>query len=104
MSLQNKLKKTTTTTTSIKEEKEKKPPKGATIIEQTVRMETEKIENGWLIVKSWDGRYKTKDSNDSYGNWFNYSKKWYSKEDPLTVTLNDKSLADAFDDEDGDED
>lgn len=96
----NKIKKktSTSTTTSIKEEKNIRPPKGATITEQTVRTETEEIENGWLIVKSWDGRYKLKDSEDNYGTWFNYSKKWFSKEDPLTITLNDKSLAEAFED------
>lgn len=99
MSLKDTLKKKTTTTTSIREEKENKPPEGAKIIEQTVRTETEQIENGWLIIKSWDGRYKNKDDEDKYGNWFNYSKKWFSKEDPLTITLNDQSLADAFEED-----
>jgi len=99
MSLKESIKKTSTsTTTSIREEKNKRPPKGSIIIEQTIRTETEEIENGWLIVKSWDGRYKTKDSEDDYGSWFNYSKKWFSKDDPLTVTLNDKALSDAFED------
>lgn len=92
------LRKTSTTVTTV-EQKNKKPPKGAIIIEKTVRTETEQIENGWLVVKYYDGRYKIKDSEDSYGTWFNYSQKWYSKEDPLEINLKDKSLADAFDDE-----
>lgn len=101
MGLQDKLKKkvTTSSSTTIREEKDRRPPEGAKIIEQTIRTETEEIENGWLITKSYDGRYQLKDSKDDYGNYFNYSKKWYSKEDPLEITVKDKSLADAFDEE-----
>jgi len=80
--------------------KESKPPKGATLLENNERTETEEIENGWLITKSCDGRYTVKGDTDTYGHYFNYSKKWYSKTDPLTVTLNDQSIADAFDEED----
>lgn len=102
MALADKLKKTVTATTgtTINMEKDSRPPKGATIIQQEIRTKTEEIENGWLVTKSYSGRYKEKDSKDSYGNYFDYSKKWYSKEDPLTITVNDKDLAEAFDEED----
>lgn len=85
----------TTVTTKIKEQKE--PPAGSKITEETVRIETEEIENGWLITKYFDGRYIPKGSTDNYGNYYNYTKRWYSKNDPLTVKVNDKELADEFD-------
>lgn len=85
----------TTLTTKIKEQKE--PPAGSTITEETVRIETEEIENGWLISKHFEGRYTPKGSTDGYGNWYNYTKRWFSKTDPLTVKVNDKELADEFD-------
>lgn len=96
-----KKKVTSTTTTSIKQEKERRPPKGAEIIEQTERTEVEQIENGFLLVKTTSGRYKEKDSKDSYGNYFDYSQKWFSEDNPIQVTLKNKELADAFDEEDG---
>lgn len=73
-----------------------KPPEGSTITQKSVSTSTEEIENGYLITKSVDGRYKTKGSTDS--NYFHYNQKWYSKTDPLTIKVDDKSLADAFDD------
>lgn len=86
------------TTTETK--KNNIPPKGATIIEKNVRTETREIENGWIVSKNYDGRYIPKGGKDNdYGSYFSYSKEWYSKTNPLTITLNDKGLADAFDDE-----
>lgn len=93
----SKLRKSINTRVSIDNNNNSMPPKGATIIERNVSTSTEEIENGFLITKSVDGRYKIGKSDDS--NWFNYSKKWYSKTDPLTVKIDDKSLADAFDEE-----
>lgn len=83
--------------TSTEQKVDSKPPAGAKIIEQTIRTETEEIENGYIISKTWDGRYKEPGSKDDYGRSFYYTKKWYSKEDPLTITLNNKSLGEAFD-------
>lgn len=103
MGLQDKMKKSTevqtSTSTITKESKSNRPPEGAEIIDQTIRTTTEEIENGWLLTKSFSGRYKEKGSKDTYGNYFDYSQKWYSKEDPLTVTLNDKTLAEAFEED-----
>lgn len=99
--LKSMRKTSTSSTVSSEIKKESKPPKGAEIIERTVKTETEEIENGYLITKSISGRYRPKDSpEDSYGNYFDYRKRWYSKEDPLTINLTDKSLAEAFEEED----
>lgn len=80
---------TSTETTTVK-----KPPKGAEIIESTESVTSEEIENGWLLIKNYHGRYKEKSSKDSYGEYYDYSEKYYSKSDPM---INDKSLAEAFD-------
>jgi len=95
--------KRTVTSTVTMEQKSEKPPASAIIKSQTVRTSTEEIENGWLVTKNYNGYYwkdKSEKEKDSYGNYFNYDLKWYSKEDPLTITVNDKSLADAFNDSD----
>lgn len=81
---------------STTETKSDMPPEGAKITRQNVSTSTEQIENGWLITKNFDGKYTIKGEKDDYGHYYNYSKKWYSKDDPLTVTLNDKTLSDAF--------
>ena len=87
---------TSTTITSEKEQK-KEVPKGATIVRKSVRTETEQIENGWLISKNYDIQYKMK--SDGYTEYAYYTKKWYTKDDPLEVKLTDASLADEFMDE-----
>lgn len=95
-------KKVSSTTTVSMESKQEKPPAGAILKEQSIRTETEEIENGWLVTKSYSGYYwrnKEEQKGDSYGSYFNYCKKWFSKEDPLTIEVNDKSLAEAFNDE-----
>lgn len=85
----------TTLTNNVKEQK--KVPDGATILSKTVRVETEEIENGWLITKNFDVKYKEKGKD--YNDYAYYTKKWYSKDNPLTVKLTDASLADEFNDE-----
>lgn len=95
--------KTSVRTTTTQVSKEDKPPKGAKIIESNVETSTEEIQNGWLVIKSFSGRYALKDDKDTYGHYFSYNKKWYSKTNPLTIKLNDKFLADAFDDESTDD-
>lgn len=96
--VKTKTKTSATIRTSTESQKNEKPPKGATILESNIRTETEQIENGWLVTKSYDGRYTTSKDDSEYGHYFSYSKKWFSEDDPITVTVNDKSLADAFDD------
>lgn len=92
-------KKTTTvsSTTTMEESRNNKPPAGAIITEESIRTKSEEIENGYLVTKNFSGRYKIKGEKDSdYGHYYDYDMKWYSKEDPLTITVNDSSLAEAF--------
>lgn len=71
-------------------------PKGAIILSENISTDVEQIENGYLITKRTETKYRlTKDGPSDYS--FE-TKKWYSKSDPLTI--NDKSLADAFDEDD----
>jgi hypothetical protein len=94
INMAEKTKKTvsTTTSTSIREEKKKEIPKGAKIISKSVRTETEEIENGYLISKHYDVSYEVGGNKD----WTYFTKRWYSKEDPLEINIKDKALADAF--------
>lgn len=89
-------KKSTSHTISMTTEKEmsSEPPPGATIIRQTERTETEKIENGWIVSKYYDIKYSVKGET----NWTNYTKKYYSETDPIKVTVEttDKALAEEF--------
>jgi len=78
-----------------KKEEVKPIPKGAIILSQNVSTNVEEIENGYLITKTTDTKYKT--SKDGYSDWNYETKKWYSKIDPLEIKTTDKSLADAFD-------
>lgn len=83
----------TTMTTTVKENKE--PPANAKIISKTITTSTEEIENGWLISKNFDISYEVKGEK----RWTYFSKKWYSKTDPLSIKVTDKSLADEFNDD-----
>lgn len=89
--------KTTSSSMSTETRTINKPPKGAKIIRQTISTTTEQIENGWLTTKNYDGSYKLNDKDGS--EYFYYTEKWYSKEDPVVVTVKDQELADVFDDE-----
>lgn len=89
---------TTSTSTSVKRDikkEEVKPiPKDAVILSENTTTDVEQIENGYLITKRREVKYKAKGSD--YSDWTYENKKWYSKEDPLTINLKDKALADAF--------
>lgn len=85
---------TTTIKKDIKKEENKPVPKGAIILSENTTTDVEAIENGYLITKRTEIRYKT--SKDSYSDYYYDTKKWYSKEDPLTVNVKDKSLSEAF--------
>lgn len=69
-----------------------KIPSGAKIIGKDVRIEIEEIENGFLITKNYEIKYKIKDNID----WCYCTKKYYSKEDPLQINTEDKSVAEFF--------
>lgn len=80
-------------------EKQNKPiPKGAMILSKETRIDTEQIENGFIVSKTWDIRWKMKEEDSSEYTYI--TKKFYSKDDPLTVSTTDKALADLFEDDD----
>lgn len=90
------------TTVRISQTESSKPktiPKGATILSKDTRIETEEIENGYLIIRTEDIRWKMKEEDSSEYSYI--TKKYYSKDDPLTVTTKDKALADLFEEENG---
>jgi hypothetical protein len=72
-------------------------PEGAEIVKKDVRVNVEEIENGYLICKSFDIKYTL----DGESNWEYYSKKWFSKENPIDIDDDTEemiSLADKFED------
>lgn len=87
----------TTVRKNTKKEEVKAIPKGAKIVSTDTTVDVEEIENGYLITKRTETRYKMTDKD--YPDWHSETKKYYSKEDPLTITTKDAALADAFDEE-----
>lgn len=85
---------TTTIRKDVKKEEVKPIPKGAEILSSNTTTDVEVIENGYLITRRTEIKYKAKGAD--YSDWTYETKKWYSKEDPLTITTKDKALADAF--------
>ena len=68
-------------------------PKGAKILSKDVSVTVEEIENGYLVCKSTEVKYEyEKRTNYSYN-----TKKYYSKENPLDINLDNLSLADKVD-------
>lgn len=85
---------TTTLRKDVKKEVIKPIPAGAAILSSNITTDVEQIENGYLITKRTETKYKEK--GKEYSDWHNETKKWYSEEDPLTIKTDDKALADAF--------
>lgn len=71
----------------------RKLPKGAKVIDKTTRIEVEEIENGFITSKSTDVKFEIQGSTD----YMYITKKYFSKENPLNIDLDEKSLADNFD-------
>ena len=68
-------------------------PEGAVIIKNSHTISVREIENGYILRKSYDIKYMVGDESQ----YEYFSKEWYSKENPLTITLpkdSNKSLAD----------
>jgi len=75
--------------------REFKLPEGATVIKNSHTISVREIENGFILRKSYDIKWKLgDDSNYEY-----FSKEWWSKENPLKITMpkEEKSLADKLD-------
>ena len=81
------------------EVEEQKPfvlPEGVTIVKKTVTMSVRKIRNGYVLRKSYDIKWKMEDSDDTQYDF--YVDEWYSKDNPVTVTMpKEKSLAEKLD-------
>lgn len=72
----------------------KEIPSGAIIINKNEDVRVEQIENGFLITKTSDIKYQTKKGG---GTEYAYiTRKWFSEEDPLTISSDNKELADVF--------
>ena len=72
-------------------------PVNAQVTKSSYRMNVEEIENGFILSKCYDIEYITADGNNDY---LYYTKKWYTKDNPMTVTLpkeKDLSLAEKLD-------
>jgi hypothetical protein len=81
--------------TIVKKSKESNPlPEGAKVVSTSVRVEVEEIENGFLITKNIETKYKKKGAE--YHDWHNETRKYYSEDDPLSIDTEDKALADLF--------
>lgn len=70
-------------------------PSGAEILSQTKETNVREIENGFILVKRIETKYKTEDGTD----WDYSTKEYFSKKNPLKIKLDDKSLADSFDED-----
>lgn len=75
-------------------------PKGAKILNKSERVEVEEIENGFILSKNCEIKYEYASGTDQEvrTDWLYYTRKWFSKTDPLQVKLDNKSLAESFED------
>lgn len=85
-------------------------PSGDTVTKKTVNTTVEEIEKGFLISKNYDVNWEIKgDKEETSGGMVSdkeschtrtgyayYTKKWFTKDNPLSFKTDDKSLADAF--------
>lgn len=71
-------------------EQKREVPAGATIISKKKNIDVEEIENGYLIITSWDISYEI----DGMKDWAYQCKKRYSKTNPVKVDA--KTLAEKF--------
>jgi hypothetical protein len=85
------------TRASFKKKEVDNIPEGAKILSKDVSLSVEEIENGYLVNKSTECKYQYDGRTDYLYN----TKKWFSKENPLEIDIEDieeKSLADEFED------
>lgn len=86
--------KVTSVTMTNEVKKQTKVPDGATIISETIRTEVRKIENGYIICKNIDTKYKEK--GKEYNDYAYITKEWYTEDEPLDIDLTNTALADKF--------
>lgn len=80
---------------SSESEGEEKVPAGSEILSRSTSVDIEEIENGFIINKRTEVKYMA--PKKEYSDYCSYTKKWYSKTNPLTINSDDKELADLFD-------
>jgi len=68
-----------------------KLPPGASVISKETRVTVEEIQNGFILRKSHDIKWRGKD--DDSNNYDYYSEVWFSEENPMTYK-EPKNLAD----------
>jgi len=73
-----------------------KLPKGAEIIKKEVRITVEEIENGFLLRKNYDIKWKSGEDEDSRTEYEYFTKVWFSPTNPITYK-EPKNLADKLD-------
>lgn len=79
---------------SLEKKKSFTLPEGATILSQSERVTVKEIENGFVMSKSFDIRYKVGDDTQ----YEYYTKEWFSKDNPVQITMpKEKSLAEKLD-------
>lgn len=72
-------------------------PKGAKILKKGFTITVEEIENGFVLRKSYDIKYQLGDDTG----YEYYTKKWFSKDNPLQIdesAMEESTLADNFED------
>ena len=81
--------------TTVKSKSKFKLPEGAEVISKSERIYVEEIENGFLISKDYEIKWKDADGEN---HWDNFSRKWSSEKNPITIneTKGMKSLSDNF--------
>lgn len=85
-------------TTKYKTKEKSTLPKGAIVESKEVSVEVEEIENGFLITKKTEYKYRMKDKD--YSDWKTCYKKYYNKTNPVEIETANKALADMFEETD----
>lgn len=75
---------------TFKSKNDSKLPAGAKILNNEIRIEVEEIENGYIIEKRQDIKFSVGGNVD----WKYLVEKHYSKDNPLKIETEEKSLAD----------
>jgi hypothetical protein len=81
---------------SIESKKEFTLPEGATVIKKNSTIRVREIENGFIIIKSYDIQWTP--AGDSETKYDYFSKEWYQKDNPLKINMpKEVSLVDKLD-------
>jgi len=85
-----------TSEASFESKKSFQLPEGAEVISESKRITVREIENGFVLNMSCDLKYKR--SGEEGTQYEYYTKEWFSKDNPLKITMpKEKSLADKLD-------